>query len=236
MKKTTQEKLTVILIGPPGAGKGTQAELLADKLNLYHLETSQVLESRIMGAKKGEYAVVEGKKYFFSQAKKQWKTGQLVYRPLTTFWMRTKIRELAKEGKNLVLTGSPRDLYEGERLMPVLKKLYGKENIKVIILKLNPKKSIWRNSHRRICQLMRHPILYSKETTKLTKCPLDGSVLLKRKGLDNPKTIKIRLKVYQKHTFPLVEYFQKEKYKIKEVNGDQSVAKVFQDILKALQF
>lgn len=225
----------IILIGPPGSGKGTQAELLAEKLNLYHLETAKVLESRIMEARPGEYAIVEGKKYFFSLAKKQWETGQLVIRPLTVFWMKNKVKELAKEGKNLVMTGSPRDIYEGERLMPVLEKLYGKENIKIILIELSAKESIWRNSHRRICELMRHPVLYNKETVKLKRCPLDGSKLKKRKGLDDPETIKVRLKVYQEQTFPLVGYFKKKKYQIKKINGEQSVADVFKDILKVIK-
>ena len=62
----------VILFGPPGSGKGTQAGLLSDKLNFYYLETSKLLEERFRLAKKGEYVAVEGKKYFLHKEKKSW--------------------------------------------------------------------------------------------------------------------------------------------------------------------
>ncbi len=113
--------------------------------------------------------------------------------------------------------------------------LAGLENIKVILLKLSAEESIYRNSHRKICELMRHPVLHNKETIKLTICPLDGSKLQKRKGLDDPETIKIRLKEYQEKTLPVINYFKKEGLKIREVNGEQSVAEVFKDILRAIK-
>ena len=62
---------------------------------------------------------------------------------------------------------------------------------------------------------MRHSILFNKETENLTICPLDGSKLVKREGLDDPETIKVRLKQYKERTFPMVEYFEKNRFKIK---------------------
>jgi len=221
-------------MGPPGSGKGTQAELLAEKLNLYYLETSKVLEANVMDVKEGEYVIVEGKKYFLSDEKKNWQTGILISPPLTTFWMKNKIKILYKEGKNLVLAGSPRSLYEGKRVIPFLKKLYGIKNIKVILLEISPEETIWRNSHRRICKLMRHPILYTKETAKLKKCPLDGSKLIRRKGLDEPEIVKVRLKEYKEKTLPLIEYLKKEGLKVKKVNGSPPPADVFENVLKSL--
>jgi len=229
------KKIAIIIMGPPGAGKGTQAELLVEKLNLYHLETSKLLEAKIMAAQKGQYVAVKGKKYFLVAEKKNWKTGILVSPPLTAFWMKEKIQLLAKEQKSLILSGSPRTFYEAQELIPFLKKLYGVKNIKVLFLNITPRETIFRNSHRKICQLIRHPILYSKETEKLTKCPLDGSKLLKRKGLDDPQTIKIRLKEYKKRTFPLLDYYQKEKLTVRKINGSPPPAVVFKNVLKALE-
>jgi adenylate kinase family enzyme len=116
----------------------------------------------------------------------------------------------------------------------VLQELYGKENIHIILLELSEEQTLWRNSHRRICELMRHPVLFTKETEQLTLCPFDGSKLLKREGLDDPETIKVRLKEYQERTFPLVECFGSHRYGVAKVNADQSVSEVFSDILKAL--
>jgi len=233
--KPSNKKIIVILFGPPGAGKGTQASLLAEKLSLYYFETSKIIEESFNGAKKNDFIKVEKKKYFLSNEKKLWKAGILCSPPFVTQLVKNKINELFKEGESLILAGSPRTLYEGKEVTPLLKKLYGKENIKIVLIKLKGKDSIFRNSHRRICELMRHPILYNKETIRLTKCPLDGSKLMKRKGLDDPKTIKIRLKEYKERTFPLVKLFKQQGLKVKEVSGFGSVSKVFSDILKAIK-
>jgi len=225
----------IILFGPPGAGKGTQAELLSDKLNLYYLETSKIIEANVMNAKEGEYAEVDGKKYYFLDEKKLWQKGILCSPPFVSFLVKQKIEELAKEGKGIVMAGSPRTLPEGKDQIPLLKELYGPENIKIILIELSPEQTIWRNSHRRICELMRHPILFTEETKDLTRCPLDGSKLVKREGLDDPETIKVRLKEYKERTLPLVEYFEQEGLKVKRVEGDQSVVDVHKDILENIK-
>ena len=82
---------------------------------------------------------------------------------------------------------------------------------------------------------MRHSILFNKETQKLDLCPLDGSKLVKRKGLDDPETIKVRIKEYEERTFPMVEYFEKNGLKVNKINGEESVAEVFKDILAVLK-
>jgi len=233
MKKPSA--LVVIILGQPGSGKGTQAELIAGKFNLYNLETSKIIESKVMNAKKGEYALVDGQKYYFSHEKELWTKGILCSPPFVSFLIRSKLQELAKEGKGVVMSGSPRTMPEGENLIPIIKKLYGAQNIKVVLLELTPEQTIWRNSHRRICELMRHPILFTKENAHLTHCPLDGSKLMKRKGLDDPETIKVRLKEYQERTLPLVNYFKKQSLQVKKVNGEQSVEDVHRDVLAAIK-
>ena len=234
MKNSKSKKLVVILMGPPGAGKGTQGELLAEKLNLYYFETSKIIEEAFNKAEKGEFVKIEGKKYFFEKEKKLWQEGILCSPPFVTYLVTEKIKKLFKMNENLILSGSPRTLYEADRVMPLLEKLYGKKNIKIILIEVSSRESIFRNSHRRICELMRHPILYTKETANLKRCPLDGSKLIKRKGLDDPETIKVRLKEYKERTFPLIEYFKKRGLRVKKVNGKGSVAEVFERILKAL--
>lgn len=235
MKKRTQLQKIVFLFGPPGAGKGTQAELLADKLNLYYLESSKVIESNIMQAGKNDFEVIGGKKYSLAREKELWSSGILNTPEVVTVWFQRKIKECARENKSLVMTGFARTVYEAEKIIPLLREFYGVKNVKVILLTLSPKESIFRNSHRRLCELMRHPVLYSKETAELEYCTLDGSKLVKRKGLDDPETIKVRLKQYEERTFPVLRYLEKEGFMIEKVNGDQPVAKVFSDILRAIK-
>jgi adenylate kinase len=228
------KQLVVILMGAPGAGKGTQAELLAEKLNLYYLETSKILEEKFSRKTEKDFIEVGGKKYFLSKEKKLWESGALCSPPFVSYLIKEKIKELFNEGKNLILAGSPRTLYEGKEIIPLISKLYGSKNIKIILLTISAKETIFRNSHRRICELMRHPILYSRETLKLKRCPLDGSKLVKRGKLDKPETIKVRLKEYAQRTFPLIDYFKKEGLKVIKINGSPAPATVFKNILKAI--
>ncbi|MBZ9571843.1 nucleoside monophosphate kinase [Patescibacteria group bacterium] len=232
--KKIKNQLVIILLGPPGSGKGTQAELLTEKLNLYHLETSKIIVANLLKAKKGDFVKVKGKKYFLSEEKKLRKSGKWMSPPLITFWVKNKIKELAKEGEGIAISGSPKTLYEGKEITSLLKKLYGNSNFKIILIKLGEKESIWRNTKRRICQLMRHSILYTKETAKLKVCPFDGSKLIFRED-SSPRVIKMKLKEYQERTLPLIDYFKKEGLRVKKVNGEQSVEKVFKDILKTLK-
>jgi len=225
----------VIIMGAPGSGKGTQAELVSDKLSLYYIETSKIIESNIMKIKGNETIVINGKKYSLKQEKTNWETGILNNPLMVSFWMKEKIKQLADEGESLILAGSPRTMPEAEELIPFLKKLYGAKNIKVVLLDISAKESIFRNSHRKICKLMRHPILYSQETNKLKSCPLDGSKLLKRKGLDDPKTIIIRLKQYKDRTLPVMSYLKKQGISVKKINGSPAPTIVFKNILKALK-
>ena len=229
------QKQVIILFGPPGAGKGTQSELLKDKLGYYYFETSKILEETFKVGDLNKSFEIEGKKYNVKDEKDLWLKGILCSPPFVTQLVKEKIQELFNQDKSLVIAGSPRTIYEGERIIPFLKDLYKKENIKFVLIELSPEQTIYRNSHRRLCELIRHPILYSEETKYLKICPIDGSKLVRREGLDDPETIKTRLNEYKERTLPLVELFEKNDILAKKINGEQSVADVHKDILEAIK-
>jgi adenylate kinase len=224
----------IIIIGPPGSGKGTQSSLLAEQLSFYHVETSKVLEGAFASGKANESYQIGGKDYFVKDERKNWETGILCSPPFVNYLIQKKIRELHKDGENLILSGSPRTLWEGEKLIPLLKDLYGGGCIKVVVLKITPEETLYRNSHRRICTLIRHPILFSKDNENLKYCPLDGSELVKRKGLDDLDSIKVRIKEYEERTLPLVKYLRSQDLVVKELSGSLPPSEVFKNILKVI--
>jgi adenylate kinase len=225
----------IILFGPPGAGKGIQAWLLAERLSFYYLEASKIIEQNIMGAKPGEFVSIGGKRYSLVRERRLWKSGILCSPPVVSYWVKGKIRQLLEEEKGIIMAGSPRTMFEAQDQIPFLKERVGVKNIRAILIEISPEETVWRNSHRRICELQRHPILYSKETSRLRFCPLDGSPLVRRKGLDDPKTITVRLREYQERTFPIIDYIQNQKIKVTIVDGEQTPARVHRDIVKAIR-
>jgi adenylate kinase len=233
------QRQVIIIFGAPGAGKGTQSELLSDKLGFFVIEPSKILEKKFKEAENDSksadrFIEIDGEKFDALQEKENWKNGILCSPPYVTQLVTAEIKRLFDEGENLILAGSPRTVYEAEKITPVLENFYGKENIKIFLLEIKPEETIFRNSNRKICELMRHSILFNKETEPLTICPLDGSKLIKREGLDDVNTIKVRLKEYTDRTFPIFDFFEKKGMEVKKINGEQSVSDVHKDILKSL--
>ena len=223
----------IMLFGPPGAGKGTQSELLASKFYFYNLDTSRVLEEKFKNAKPGEAIEINGKSYPIEAELEKRRKGVLCSVEFTAFLMNKRMAEIHSLGKSLILSGSPRSRAEAEVEIPFLEELYGKENIYIFFLDLPPEQTIFRNSNRRICELMHHSILYIPENAGLKRCPLDGSRLIHR-DLDNVETIKRRLEEYEQTVAPLEDYYRSQNFNIKKINADQYVENVFDDILGIL--
>lgn len=220
------QKWAVVLIGPIGSGKGTQAELLAERFGLTHLETSKLLEEKFNNAAANDS--------FLLEQKNLWKSGILTKPEFVLGIVNDKIKELWSQGLGIVFSSSPRTLYEAEGEIPKLEEFYGKENIKVINLQLDEHRSIERNSTRRICKKNRHPIPNFPQFKNIISCPRDGSELVTRE-LDTPEVIKVRYQEYLNRTKPVLDFLKQRGYQIIEINGDQFIEKVFSDILEKLK-
>ncbi|MDD2913234.1 MAG: nucleoside monophosphate kinase [Candidatus Pacebacteria bacterium] len=229
-----KNKKVLIIFGAPGAGKGTQAQLLSEALDFFYLETSKVLEENFKNEEDDRFLLIDGEKYDTLKEKKLWEEGILCSPPFVVFLIKKKIKKLFDAGESIILAGSPRTIYESSKVIPFLKELYGEKNIKTVLVNITPEETIKRNSKRRICSLMRHPIIYTEETKDLKKCPLDGSKLMKREGLDDVETIKIRLKEYESRTFPVVEDMKKQGIEVKSIDGSGSPVDIFEEIIKKL--
>lgn len=219
------KKWAVVLIGPPGSGKGTQAELLAEKFGLVNFEISQVIEEKFKNADPNDEII--------KREKKIWQSGELMTPEVIVEWTLEKMKEFATKGLGIVVSGNPRTMYEAEQELPALEEFYGKDSIKVVHLNLTKEESIKRNSSRRICQANRHTIPDFPMFKDITTCPKDGSPLLKRE-LDTPETISVRYEVYLRRTQPILSFVGDNGYKVIEIEGEQDIDKVFDDILKGL--
>jgi len=226
--RSTQQKskLAIILLGRPGSGKGTQADLLAKKLGLFHFEMSDFLQ-KIFKEKPRDSEV--------KKAKKQFDAGKLVSADFIVKLDIDTIKKIRQQNKGIIFDGPFRLIEEAKRGYPVLVKEYGKNNIKIFDIKISPQEAIWRNTRRKICLKCDTPIPYNSETKDLKICPIKGcgGKLITRKD-DNPKIIKRRLRVFMKETQPVINYFRRQGLLI-EINGEQSIPNVFKDILKKLK-
>lgn len=218
-------KAIIILIGPPGSGKGTQADLLAEDEGIVHLETSKIIEEKLKDGGPDDPILI--------QARSDFKSGKLIDPAVVTGWVVERMRELAAQGKGIVFSGSFRTVYETEHEIPVSEELYGKENIHVLSIVLSEEESVKRNSFRRICKANRHPIPNFPEYEKITQCPEDGSEIETR-VLDNPETIRVRYQTYLKETEPVLAVFARYGYQVTAINGEQPIRKVHDDIKDVL--
>ena len=229
------ENNIIVIFGPPGSGKGTQAELLANTFNLYSFETSKILEESFNNAKEEDCVVVDGKEFNLVNESNLWKTGSLCSPPFVAHLVAEKIKNLHKDNRGIVFSGSPRTIYEAEKIIPLMEELYGKDNIKVIFLDIPAETTIYRNSNRRICSLMRHPILFLEENKEMTRCPIDGSKLVKREGLDDPETIKVRIKEFGERTVPVLEFLKNRGIPVIMIDGTKCPAEVFGNIMDKIK-
>lgn len=214
------------LIGPPGSGKGTQADLLMEEKGFFHLESSKVIEEKFKNAPPDDPVIFHEMTL--------WKTGKLNTPKLVVQWILERVRALAAEGASIVFSGNPRTLFEVEAEMPIFEELYGATNIHVLHLSVPDERSIERNSKRRICKANRHPIPNLPAYAHLTTCPKDGSELITR-ALDTPETIKVRLQEYRERTAPVLGYLKDRGYSITDIDGDKTREAVHHHIVEALE-
>lgn len=221
------QKIAVIIYGPPGSGKGTQANLLADKLNLLHFDTGKFLEALLHDPKRQKEKIIRRERRLFD-------TGKLVTLSFFRQEVMKNVERIRKAGWGIVFSGSPRTLYEVKGLLPLLEQLYGRRNVFVSEIKVPPKTSITRNSSRRICSACKMALLAAYYPAKNPRhCPLCGGSF-RRRTLDTPKVIKVRLAVYTRQTKPVIEWIRRRGYRVPIIDGTPKPYLVFRQIARRL--
>ena len=212
--------MKIIMLGAPGAGKGTQAKMIADKYGVPHISTGDIFRANI---KNGTELGMEAKKYMDQ--------GLLVPDELT---VRILLNRVAQDDcKNgYVLDGFPRTIPQAEVLDSELTKL-GDHIDYAINVDVPDENIVKRMSGRRAC--LTCGATYHIEHVPPKKegiCDVCGSELVLRDD-DKPETVQKRLNVYHEQTQPLIDYYTGQGV-LKTVDGTKNLDEVFGDIVKIL--
>lgn len=212
--------MNLVLMGLPGAGKGTQAEKIVEKFNIPHISTGDMFRAAM---KEGTELGLKAKSFIDK--------GELVPDDVTIGIVRERLGKNDTD-KGFLLDGFPRTVAQAEALEEILKQLNKKIDY-VINIDVDRSILMERLTGRRICKncgatyhLVFNP---PKEEGVCDKC---GGELYQRAD-DNAETVGNRLEVNVKQSKPLLDFYESKGY-LRNINGQQEIDKVFEDICSLL--
>ena len=204
----------IVLLGAPGAGKGTQAKRLAADYGLAHISTGDILR-----------AAVKNQTELGKKAKSYMDAGELVPDDLVIDMVKERLAEEdAKQG--FILDGFPRTTTQAVALDTELAQL--EQDIEAaLLIDIDPEVIVERLSSRRVCRDCGYI-----GTAADGVCPTCGGEMYQRDD-DSEDTVRNRLSVYEEQTAPLIDYYKGQGL-LRKVDGDQGMDEVFSDIKAAL--
>ena len=215
------EKATyIVMLGPPGAGKGTQAEILAQKLGLVHISSGDLFRENLSNQTElGKLAQTYMTK------------GELVPDDVTIEMVKERLSR-PDCAKGAVLDGFPRTPAQAEALNKILAEMNAKVDLvplisvpnDVLVERLSGR---WMSKSGRV-----YHALYNPPKVKWVD-DIDGTPLYQRED-DKPETVQRRIDVYYEQTAPLIDYYRQAGLLV-EIDGTQEIEKVTEDILKAIK-
>lgn len=209
--------MNIILIGPPGSGKGTQAKILEERHNMKQLSSGDMLRA----------AVSEGSE-IGNKAKSYMEAGELVPDDLVVEIVTEQIEKLGDKG--FILDGFPRNVHQAEVLDRMLEKR-DRQIGRVLVIEVSDDLLVDRIAGRYTCAGCGEGYHDKfKQPEKEGVCDKCGSTEFIRRPDDNPDTVRNRLAVYHEQTRPLVDYY-KEQGKVRIVDGEQPI----EEVTKALE-
>lgn len=211
----------IVLLGPPGVGKGTQAKLLAEQTGIVHISSGDLFRENI----KNQTELGRLAQTYMTK-------GELVPDDVTIAMIRERLSR-PDCAKGALLDGFPRTTAQAEALEKMLAGLGGKVN-KVPYITASEKVLVERLSGRWTCRANGH-VFHDKlnPPKKAGVCDIDGSELYQRDD-DKSDTVVHRIQVYFEQTAPLITFYR-QRGNLVEINGAQNIRKVTADLLAALK-
>ncbi|MBD3312834.1 adenylate kinase [Candidatus Woesearchaeota archaeon] len=206
--------MNIILLGPPGTGKGTQAELIEKEYNIPHISTGDMFRE-----------IQKEDSELGRKVKDLIENGKFVSDDVTVEIVRQRLDKAdCKEG--FLLDGFPRTIPQAEALDGIT------EIDKVILIKSSDEVIIRRLSSRRQCSNCNAIYGIDKPSKEQGKCDKCGGELYQRDD-DKEEVIQKRLDTYRQQTAPLIDFYSKKGI-LAEVDGEQKISKIFDDIKQIL--
>ncbi len=215
--KEREIDLNIILLGPPGSGKGTQATAIEERFNLFHLSTGEMFREAV------RQDTDLGK-----QVAEIMQKGELVPDDILYRLVKEKVAELSKKGYGILFDGYPRTLVQAEQLDLIMESQESRIHI-VLLIEVDEEALIKRLSGRLYCS--KCEITYNRyfhPPKHDNTCDVCGSELTQRSE-DYPEAIRTRLDIYRERTLPLIEYYEKQG-KLHEIAGDRKPEEVSHQI------
>jgi len=211
----------IVMLGPPGAGKGTQAKVVSQQINLPHISSGDIFRENLKGHTE-----------LGKLAKEYMDRGELVPDDVTIAMIRERLaRPDCQNGA--LLDGFPRTPAQAVALEEMLQELSGAIN-KVPYIRVPEAVLIERLSGRWTCKAQGH--IYharSNPPKQAGICDVDGSELYQRED-DKPETVKQRIRVYLKQTKPLIEFYRQRSVLV-EVDGSKTIDEVTTSLMAAIR-
>lgn len=215
--------MNLLIMGPPGAGKGTQAEIISSKLGLRHLSSGDLLRSAVAsGTELGK------------QADSFMKAGELVPDELMIAMILGEVQQVlgTQKYKGFLLDGFPRTLGQAR----ALDKSFADNNVRldrIISLNVDTEEIVARLTARRVCTVCNHTCNMSMISSSEGVCPSCKSPSLVKRKDDEESVIRNRLEVYQNSTLPIISYYSEDQ-SILSIDGSQEKDKITDFILGEL--
>lgn len=215
--ESTRRVMNIVLFGKPGAGKGTQAPILAERLGVPILSTGDTLRGAI---REGTALGREAQEYM--------NRGDLVPDSVILGVVREKLAQPAY-AKGVILDGVVRTVPQAEGMAEVLRS-FGRKVDAVLDLQVPNEEIVRRLSARTVCSTCQTPYHGVEPGTTCPKC---GGTLARRKD-DEPEAVRNRLNVYDQQTAPVLDWYRHDGAKVFVVNAEGSVEEVTTRITRAL--